>query len=188
MKKRTVAEATKAFGVKQALKYIDRNPDANIPKILNWLESYDKTGQLTSQIQSVRQAVRNKDNNWYKLVKSLWTDIDGGVRRRLFENFVIHENIIGSRRQEQTRKKYQCNIPWAILMDPTSACNLHCTGCWAADYGNKLNLTLEELDSIHLAGENCWEHTSISIRAGSRWFRKKRYHLPVRTAPRSACF
>ena len=26
--------------------------------------------------------------------------------------------------------------------------NLHCTGCWAAEYGNKLNLTYEEIDSI----------------------------------------
>ena len=25
-----------------------------------------------------------------------------------------------------------CNVPWAILMDPTAACNLKCTGCWAA--------------------------------------------------------
>jgi MoaA/NifB/PqqE/SkfB family radical SAM enzyme len=40
------------------------------------------------------------------------------------------------------RAEHGCNVPWAILMDPTSACNLHCTGCWAAEYGNKLNLTL----------------------------------------------
>lgn len=33
-------------------------------------------------------------------------------------------------------------------MDHTSACNLHCTGCWAAEYGNKLNLTYEEMDSV----------------------------------------
>ena len=41
-----------------------------------------------------------------------------------------------------------CNIPWAILLDPTSACNLHCTGCWAAEYGNRLNLSYEDIDSI----------------------------------------
>lgn len=35
---------------------------------------------------------------------------------------------------------------WAILLDPTSACNLHCTGCWAAEYGNRLNLSLETFD------------------------------------------
>ena len=33
-------------------------------------------------------------------------------------------------------------------MDPTSACNLHCTGCWAAEYGNKLNMSYETLDNI----------------------------------------
>ena len=25
---------------------------------------------------------------------------------------------------------------------------MHCTGCWAAEYGNKLNLTFDEIDSI----------------------------------------
>ena len=40
-----------------------------------------------------------------------------------------------------------------MLVDPTSACNLHCTGCWAAEYGNKLNLSLEELDSIIRQGK-----------------------------------
>ncbi len=25
------------------------------------------------------------------------------------------------------REVHQCNVPWLILMDPTSACNLHCT-------------------------------------------------------------
>ena len=38
-------------------------------------------------------------------------------------------------------------------MDPTSACNLHCIGCWAAEYGNKLNLSLEELDSVIQQGK-----------------------------------
>ena len=33
-------------------------------------------------------------------------------------------------------------------MDPTSACNLKCTGCWAADYGNKMNMSYETLDNI----------------------------------------
>ena len=35
-----------------------------------------------------------------------------------------------------------------MLIDPTSACNLHCNGCWAAEYGNKLNLSFETLDSL----------------------------------------
>lgn len=41
-----------------------------------------------------------------------------------------------------------CILSGVTLMDPTSACNLHCTGCWAAGYGNKLNLSFDEMDSI----------------------------------------
>ena len=38
-------------------------------------------------------------------------------------------------------------------MDPTSVCNLHCTGCWAAEYGNRLNMSYETLDSIIRQGK-----------------------------------
>lgn len=69
------------------------------------------------------------------------------------ENFFFNANLTGWPKQEENRKKYGCNIPWAILLDPTSACNLHCTGCWAAEYGNKLNLTVEEIDSIIRQGK-----------------------------------
>jgi len=153
MRKKTFKESTKAFGVKRVLRYIDRNPDENVPKILNWLEKHDKGNRVTDQVRTVRMAIENKDNNWYKLLKSLWTDIDGGVRRRLFENFVINTSMIGGARQRQSEERHNCNIPWAILMDPTSVCNLKCIGCWAAEYGKSLNLSLMELDSIIWQGK-----------------------------------
>ena len=30
---------------------------------------------------------------------------------------------------------------------------MHCTGCWAAEYGRQLNLSLEDLDSIVIQGK-----------------------------------
>jgi len=148
MAKRTLTENIKSFGVRRVLHYVDRNPEKNIPKILNWLERHDKGGQVTNPVRVVRAAIAEPNNNWYRLVSSLWTDVDAGVRMRLFENFVINASMIGSPKQRQFSAQNNCNVPWAILMDPTSACNLHCTGCWAAEYGNRLNLTYDELDSI----------------------------------------
>ena len=78
----------------------------------------------------------------------LYRDIDQEVLKTIFRNFIINTGMIGFPKQRKLEEKLDCNIPWAILMDPTSACNLHCTGCWAAEYGNKLNMTYEELDSI----------------------------------------
>ena len=114
------------------------------------------------QRKAFREAIESK-NNWYQLIRSLWTDIDDGVRRTFFENFIINASIIGYPRQVKTAEEHGCNVPWAILMDPTSACNLHCTGCWAAEYGDKLNMSLDTLDSIIRQGRS-WAPICTSTR------------------------
>lgn len=35
-----------------------------------------------------------------------------------------------------------------MLIDPTSACNIKCKGCWAADYSRSTNISYEKLDNI----------------------------------------
>jgi len=102
----------------------------------------------------------------------LYTDIDASVRKTLFENFLVNATIIGGQRQKKSREENNCNIPWAILMDPTSACNLHCTGCWAADYGNKLSMSYETLDSIIEQGKKLG--TYMYIYSGGEPLMRKR--------------
>lgn len=138
--------------LKLAYSYLNANPERNIPKLLGWLDRFDK-GSLQSTRDAIRKVVEDGDNNWYRLILSLWPDLDAGVRRTLFNNFVINGNIIGAPLQEENRKKYGCNVPWAILMDPTSACNLKCTGCWAAEYGHQMSMSYETLDGIIRQGK-----------------------------------
>ena len=144
----TVNEKLEAFGLKKALGYLDSNPEENVPKVLNWVRKFDKDDFYHNAYEMVEEALKDPSNNWYKLIMSLYSDIDTGVRKKMFENFLINSAILGSRQKNKCEENYNCNIPWAILMDPTSACNLHCTGCWAAEYGNKLNMSYETLDSI----------------------------------------
>ena len=137
-----------SIGLKFAYSYLDSNPEKNIPKLMDWVDRLAKKNAMEGQRKAIRKVIEEKDSNWYKLIMSMWTDIDSGVRRAFFENFILNENFIGGPIQEAEREKHDCNIPWAILMDPTSACNLKCTGCWAADYGNRLSMSYEELDGI----------------------------------------
>jgi MoaA/NifB/PqqE/SkfB family radical SAM enzyme len=148
MSEMSIIENMQSYGLKKVLAYLDTDPDNNITKILEWVEKFDKDGVVNRQMNTISSVLRDKDSNWYKLVKSLYTDIDPGVRKKFFENFIINATIIGGKRQAKARAENNCNVPWAILMDPTSACNLHCTGCWAADYGSKMNMDLDTLDSI----------------------------------------
>ena len=57
-------------------------------------------------------------------------------------------------------------------MDPTSACNLSCTGCWAAQYGDKNNLSFETMDSIICQGKELGTHFYI-FSGGEPLVRKK---------------
>ena len=143
-----IKENVEVFAVKQALSYLDKDPEKNLPKLLDWFDRFDRKDTLKTQREMIRSVVMDPDNNWHKLVMSLWEDIDPGVRNRFFENFIINGCLLGYQRQKEYKEKYNCNIPWAILLDPTSACNLKCTGCWAAEYGNHMNLTYEEMDDI----------------------------------------
>ncbi len=119
-------------GMKLAYAYLNSNPEKNIPKLMDWVDRLAINNAMEGQRKAIRKIIEDKDNNWYKLILSMWTDVDPGVRRAFFNNFILNENFIGWSIQEKNREKYGCNIPWAILMDPTSACNLRCTGCWAA--------------------------------------------------------
>ena len=148
MKAKTARESIESAGIKIALQYLDSNPEKNIPKIINWIDRFDRSGILEKELAVIKKVTADPQNNWFHLIESLWTDIDDQVRKKLFENFVINSCMIGLKREKAAQKENGCNIPWAILLDPTSACNLHCKGCWAADYGDRMNLSLETWDSI----------------------------------------
>lgn len=148
MSEKTLKENVQAMAVKKVLSYLDEDPEQSLPKLLEWADKFDTTDRFLSHRNAVRGVIGDPDNNWFRLVKSLWTDIDPDVRKVFFENFIINTSLIGTRRQEKFKAEHNCNIPWAILMDLTSACNLKCTGCWAAEYGHKLNLEYEVLDDV----------------------------------------
>lgn len=131
-----------------AMGYVLKDPAHNITRLLDVAETLDVTGERAGQLQTVRPMAEDPDNTWNKFVVRLCDEIDADVLKTTVRNFFFNASVLGMQKQEESRRKYGCNIPWAILLDPTSACNLHCTGCWAAEYGGKLNMTYEEMDSI----------------------------------------
>ena len=54
-------------------------------------------------------------------------------------------------------RKYRCVIPRLLLIDPTSACNIKCKGCWAADYSKNNHLSYAKLDEL------CTEAQKIGV-------------------------
>ena len=45
------SEVLKGFAMKQVYSYLDKDPEANLPNLLDMLEKYDKNGQaVTTQV------------------------------------------------------------------------------------------------------------------------------------------
>lgn len=89
------SEVLKGFAMKQVYSYLDKDPEANLPNLLDMLEKYDKNGQaVTTQVEGIRAALSDPNNNWSKLVKSVWTDIDDEQRKKLVETVVINGTLI----------------------------------------------------------------------------------------------
>lgn len=151
----SIANELKRTTLKTAFHYLEKDPEKNAVKLMDLVDKFAGSGpdSFPKQREAFRNVLEDPQNNMYQLIMSVLKDIDRDVLKATFENFFFNANIVGWPKQEENRKKYGCNIPWAILLDPTSACNLHCTGCWAAEYGNKLNLTFEEIDSIISQGK-----------------------------------
>jgi MoaA/NifB/PqqE/SkfB family radical SAM enzyme len=148
----SIKEKVSTFALNRAMDYISGDPAKNLPKLLGWIDALG-IKSFESQSKTIHEVLDSPENNWYQFLMGLWRDVDNDVLKATFRNFGLNASILGNPQQEANAEKYGCNIPMAVLIDPTSACNLNCTGCWASEYGNKLNMPYETLDSIIRQGK-----------------------------------
>ena len=136
-----------------ALKNIDENREEEVVKLIDFMAKYMADEKMDVDYEKAKAIISDKNNALNKYMNRILDEVDPKVLKTMALNLGFEAFMHGTKTIRKMREKYQCNVPWLILMDPTSACNLHCTGCWAAEYGNKLNLTLEEMDSVVTQGK-----------------------------------
>ena len=85
------------------------------------------------------------DGKWAHYTQRLIRENDPYILKTFLTNAAYEGGFRGYQTAQETAEKYDINVPWLILMDPTSACNMHCTGCWAAEYGHKQSLTFDRV-------------------------------------------
>ncbi len=163
-------EFAKRTAANKAIDYLIEDPAGHMESMMGTLDAMLPEKLFPSQRNAFRRAIEER-NNWYQLIAKLG-ELDKDVIGPLIKTFLTDANLIAWDKQEKAREKYHCNIPWAILLDPTSACNLHCTGCWAAEYGHALNLSYDDIDSIICQGKELGTHIYIYT-GGEPLVRKK---------------
>ena len=150
---KTVKQKVMAKGLDMALNYLDQDIEKNMPKLVDWVEKFDINNSIKPQLDVVKPIILNKDSVWHKYILKIWDQVDRDVLKKFFINFILYSNVEGNSKRKELMKTHDCNIPWAILFDPTSACNLKCIGCWASEYGNKLRMEYDTLTDIVRQGK-----------------------------------
>ena len=147
------ARAAFSTAIDQALKHIYKDREKGLLDIVDISEKFlgDTFGDQV--YDNARKMIQDPDSKWMQYINRGLDEINPHVAKMTALNLGFEAAFHGTKTIRKMREIHQCNIPWLILMDPTSACNLHCTGCWAAEYGHKLNLSFEDLDSIITQGK-----------------------------------
>ena len=145
-------EKVSGYMLNRAMHYIAGDPEKNLPKLLHWVDALH-VQSFENQSRVLHEVLDNPENNWYKYIMGLWRDIDNDTLQVFFQNFGLNANLLAFPRQQALEEEHGCNIPMTMLIDPTSACNLRCTGCWAAEYGNQLNMSYDTLNDIIRQGK-----------------------------------
>ena len=111
------------------LRYIDKDPHANIVKLSRKIEPVFNKIFPPENFKKFQEVAKDKDNVWTQFALSLINDLDRNVLKQMLISFGIDAGYYGTKAVRKNREKYKCNIPFNILFDPTSACNLNCKGC-----------------------------------------------------------
>lgn len=149
----TISYAVKRTGFNLGLKYLNKNPEKNIAKIVDLLMPFTYREDMKRLLATGKKIMHDPGNPYRGLILRAFSEISPNVRKRFLSNFVLNSAMIGQDRTSMLKLKYKCNIPWAILMDPTNACNLHCIGCWAAEYNKGDSMDYALLDRIIREGK-----------------------------------
>ncbi|HML45584.1 MAG TPA: radical SAM protein [Clostridia bacterium] len=149
MKDNVVTRTALRYAVKEVIK----DPDRQLPRALRLVRAFDQKGVNRKTYDALEVALEDSENNWNRYLHNIFSQVAPDILEKLTSSLLVNAAIASSSLRTENMNRYQCNVPWAILMDPTAACNLQCTGCWAAEYGKQTSLSYDTLDRIIREGK-----------------------------------
>ncbi len=143
----SIQRAGASLVLRPLLRFIEKDPEPNLVKLINLVDRLAAGAFPSRVMDAFRKGAMDPENVWKTFAINALRDIDRTALRKILLSLGLGV-VNGTKQVRVNREKYKCNIPFQILFDPTSACNLHCKGCWAGEYPKHDNLTYEEMDSI----------------------------------------
>lgn len=167
------AAQRKAFelALSAALKKNGKGRGKGYTEIVDAIEKVLGDAWKPEAYNKLRRAVSD-EGKWKQYFDNLLDNTDPDYLKGMIMSILYEGAFSGFRATRKTGEELGMSIPWIILFDPTSSCNLHCEGCWASEYGKTLNLSAEDMDDLVSQGKELGIHEYL-MTGGEPLCRKK---------------
>ncbi len=89
-----------------------------------------------------------ENHPFVEIFRRTFASLNPNARKKLIANFLVNFIVLGRGIRDRKEKALGLHLPNFLVISPTMRCNLHCRGCYAAEYGSEEELSQDELDRI----------------------------------------
>ena len=140
-----VKKAATEFALDKAVHYVAHDPERNLFTLLDFASRVATRPEHKDSIRKLREHFQSQPlilEQAKRLAKN------PKMLSKFMTNWVASNMLVGKTVRENLSRELGVAVPTLILVDPTSACNLRCPGCWAGEYKKTDSLEPELLDRI----------------------------------------
>lgn len=171
------------YAVKEAMRILGDKPEKQLTRLVDLADRIATAEDHKQVIANVRKYVEPGDDG--ELPAPVRTALRGlrqtapDCRARLFTNALVNGTWRGRTKRDAALRDQGFRPPSIMLMSPTMRCNLHCTGCYAADYTKNDDLSYEVMDRV-LSEANDLGISNIILLGGEPFVRSDVLDLAAR--------
>ena len=143
-----IAKAVISFATGRAISYIKKDPERDLSKTVRRVLAPFRRIFPQKKVEGIIRGAGDTSNPYRAMMVDMALSTDPHIIKTFASVMGWDAGYRGTRAVRSNREKSKCNIPWLILLDPTSACNKKCKGCWSAEYGHKFSLTYDEMQKV----------------------------------------
>ncbi len=172
MNKSTLTQNLQSYLLGSTVNYIGKNPVKNLKQVLWTIKKLGLFKDMQGEVDEIMDSLSGSEKPWVKFLNSLKDELNENVYEMLLQNLLLKGSLLSRAKKDHFRKSLEMQVPWAVLMDPTTACNMDCIGCWAAEYEKGDSLSYELMDRIINEGKEIGTYVYI-FSGGEPLIRKK---------------
>ncbi|MGC9048849.1 MAG: radical SAM protein [Patescibacteria group bacterium] len=136
--------------ISEILVLVTNLSDKNLIRIINLIQkNFLKDAEFIQGAEKMKNEIRaGETKSKFVLLRKIFRSLSKNAQRKIVENFLLNESILGRLKRRQVLKKFGINPPWTMVISPTARCNLRCRGCYAGEYNKEHDLPYSEVDRI----------------------------------------